>query len=238
METFISILLKIVSIVMLIVFILSIVLLIFTFRKPKKISILSISITIAISLITLVIFSSLTHYEPPLWTWFLMAIIGIAVGMFWARTTKVFTKGNQVMSQNSIWYLAVWGGVFAINQIITIVTNKPPDIAMALLILSTATVWGTNGDIIRRYFKIRSGGQPQIATQTAAARTAVPSSPPVKPAARQPVMAGTKAARTTAPATPAKPKAAQVASSADYCPKCGAPLRPDASFCMKCGGKL
>jgi hypothetical protein len=155
MEVLLSIFMKIISIAMLVVFILSVILMILTFRKPKKVSILSISITIVISLLTLVIFSSLTHYEPSPWLWILMVIVGIGIGMLWARTTKLFIRGNQVMSQNSILYIGVWGGIFTLNQLITIVTNRPPDIAMALLIISTATVWGTNAAIIRRYSKIR-----------------------------------------------------------------------------------
>ena len=157
MEVILSIVLKTISIVMLIVFILSVLVLILTFRKPRKVSILSISITIVISLVTLIVFSSMTGYDPPAWLWLLMAAAGGATGWFWARTTRVYVQDNQVMSRNSILYLAVWGGIFALNQIIIIVTNRPPDIAMALLIASTATVWGTNASIIRRYTRARKG---------------------------------------------------------------------------------
>jgi hypothetical protein len=150
---------------MLVIFALSVIVLILTFRKPRKVSILSIAITILVRLITLVIFSALIHYEPPLWQWLLMAITGIVMGIFWARTTRVFIGGNQVMSQNSIWYLVVWGSIFALNQLITIVTNKPPDIGMALLIISTATVWGTNIDILRRYSRVKAELQPSKGTE-------------------------------------------------------------------------
>jgi len=163
MGTFIAVLLKIVSIVLMIVFIASVALLILTFRKPKKVSILSLLIAIAISLITLIIFASLTRYNPPLWLWFLMAILGIAIGWFWARTTRVYIKGDQVFSRNSIWYLVVWGGIFVLNQLIIIITNRPPDITMALLIISTAIVWGTNGNIMMRYLQARGSLQPQAA---------------------------------------------------------------------------
>jgi hypothetical protein len=234
METFIGILLKIVSIVMMILFIASVALLILTFRKPKKVSVLSLIITVAISLLTLVIFSALIKYDPPFWLWLLMAVIGIAIGYFWARTTKVFIKGNQVMNRNSIWYLVVWGGIFALNQLITIVTNRPPDIAMALLIISTATVWGTNGNIMRRYFQIRGGLQPQAAGQAVAA--------PAKPNLAIRMTSAKPTAPTTKAATSkivAKIKASKPAApDAGYCHKCGAPLRENASFCMKCGGKL
>jgi hypothetical protein len=233
METFIGILLKMLSIIMMILFIASVALLILTFRKPKKVSVLSLIITVAISLLTLVIFSALIKYDPPFWFWLLMAVIGIAIGYFWARTTKVFIKGNQVMNRNSIWYLVVWGGIFALNQLITIVTNRPPDIAMALLIISTATVWGTNGNIMRRYFQIRGGLQPQAEVQAA-------------PAPAKPNTIRTTSAKLTAPIIKAATSkiAAKLKSSrpaapdAGYCHKCGAPLRENASFCMQCGGKL
>ena len=238
MGTFISTLLKIISIMMTLVFIASVLLLIFTFRKPRKVSVLSLIITIAISLLTLVIFSSLIKYEPPFWLWIVMAVIGIAVGWFWARTTRVYIKGEQVMSQNSIWYLVVWGAVFAINQLITIITNRPPDIAMALLILSTATVWGTNGDIIRRYFKIRGVLQPQSASQTA--QTSAKSNLADGTTLVKPTATTFRAASTPEPLATSLHKDADKppASALSKCPACGARLFEGDAFCMKCGGKL
>jgi len=84
----------------------------------------------------------------------LLAIFGSVIGWFWARTTKVYLENNEVKSRNSTWYLVVWGGVFAVNQLIIIITNRPPGIAMALLILSTFIVWGTTGNIIKRYLTL------------------------------------------------------------------------------------
>lgn len=225
METFINLLLKIASIIMLVVFGLSVVLLIVNFRKPKKVSVPSLIIAAGMSLITLVIFSLLIKYQPPLWLWLLMAVIGITVGFFWAKTTKVFIYGHQVISQNSIWYLAVWGGIFAFNQMITIITNRPPDTAMALLIVSTGTVWGTSGDIIRRYFKVKGGLQ--LAMANAEQSTTIPTQP-----------SGTALEAPSAKATPIKSSGATYPSKGGYCPKCGVLLRPGAAFCMKCGEKV
>jgi hypothetical protein len=220
MDIILGIILKTISIIMLIVFILSIVLLIITFRKPKKVSIPSIAITIVISLITLIVFSSLTQYAPPAWLWLFLVVIGIAIGIFWARTTRVFTKDNQVMSQNSILYLAVWGGIFAINQLITIATNRPPDVTMALLLISTGTVWGTNGAIINKYFKIKAVSQPAAnAGRNAAAPTVTPPIPEAKQATSQ-------------LPEPARP------IPAGFCPTCGSALKEGAAFCMTCGAKL
>jgi len=159
METFIGILLKVFSMVMMCLFVLSVVLLILTVRKARKVSVLSLIITLIISLITLVIFSSLIKYAPPLWLWLLLFAIGVSIGWFWARATKVFVRDNQIMSINSVWYLVDWGAIFALNQLITIMTNRPPNIAMSLLIISTATIWGINGNVIKRYFKMKAEHQ-------------------------------------------------------------------------------
>ena len=159
MEILARTLLKTFSILALIIFVLSIVILIVTLRKPKRVSVSSIVLTIIVSLMTLAAFSSLTRYTPPAWLWLLLVAAGIVVGTVWARTTKVFAKGNQVMSQNSILYLVVWGAIFAINQLITIVTNRPPSVAMALLILGTAIVWGTNGALIHKYLRVKANSR-------------------------------------------------------------------------------
>lgn len=210
MEIFVGILLKTISIILIVVFIASVVLLILTFRKPRKVSILSLIITIAISLITLVIFSSLIKYKPPLWLWLLMFCTGIVIGWFWARTTKVFVKDDQVMSRNSIWYLIVWGTIFAINQLIIIVTKRPPDIAMAMLIVSSATVWGINGNVMMRYFQIKTG----IQSANSSDRTA--STPPTK-------MAGSSVLQQ---------------NISGYCAQCGIGFIKDDVFCKNCGKKL
>lgn len=159
MEVLLRLLLKTLSVITLIVFIVSVATLIVTLRKPRRVSIPSTVITVIISLMTLVAFSFLTRYRPPAWIWLLLVAAGIAIGAMWARTTRVFARGNQVMSQNSTLYLAVWGGIFAINQLVTIVTNRPPHVAMALLIVGTAIVWGTNGSIVHRYMRVKADGR-------------------------------------------------------------------------------
>jgi len=156
---------KLISIVMMIVFILSILMLVLTFRKPKKISLPSLAITLGISLLSMVVFSAIIGYSPSFGVWLLMALMGGTIGYFWAKTTNVYIESGQVKSQNSIWYIVVWGAVFALTQLITIVTNRPPPIAMAMLVMSTFIIWGTNGNIIRRYFRL----QPTLAGQAASA---------------------------------------------------------------------
>ena len=200
-----AILMKLFSLVMMILFIGSTVLLIFTFRKPKKLSVSSLLITIVISLVTLVVFSALTKYEPALWVWLLMGIIGLAIGLIQAKTTKIYIKNNKIMSQNSIWYLVAWGSIFALNQLLTIITNKPPDMTMALLIIGTTTTWGTSADIMRRFYKTRAG-IPNLAKSTTVNSSGT----------------ATKSDSISEP-------------QAVLCPGCHNTIQPDDCFCSKCG---
>lgn len=156
MAAVIPIIMKIVSIVFLIVFILSVVFLVFTFRKPKKVSILSLILPVVISVITFAVYSFFMHYKPSILVLVFMGSAGLFIGILWSQSTLVYAESGQVMSRNSVWYLVAWGSVFALTQLISIVTKRPPSIIMALLIMSTASIIGMNGRIMQRYFSVRS----------------------------------------------------------------------------------
>jgi predicted RNA-binding Zn-ribbon protein involved in translation (DUF1610 family) len=156
MATLIPIIMKIISIVFLIIFILSVALLVFTFRKPKKVTLLSLMLPVLISLITFTVYSFFIHYRPSILLLIGMGFAGLSIGIIWSQSTLVYAETGKVMSRNSIWYLVVWGGVFALTQLISIVTKKPPSIVMALLIMSTGSVIGMNGQMMRKYFSVKS----------------------------------------------------------------------------------
>jgi hypothetical protein len=215
-----AVLSKFFSMLMLLVFVLSILMLVLTFRKPKKINLRSLGIALAMSLFSMAIFSAIIGYQASAWIWLLMALIGGVIGWFWARTTQVYVENNTVMSRNSICYLVVWGGVFALNQLITITTSRPPNIAMPMLILSTFIVWGTNGNIIKRYFNL----QPNLTLQPAGvgAYSASPSvASPAQPAYGYPARPEPQAAsfspqvQPVAPVPPVPPTPVAASPAAD-----------------------
>ena len=156
MNIMMPLIMKAISIIFFLVFILSVALMVLTFRKPRKISVLSLILAVLVSLATLVIFSFLVHYEPSMWLLSATALAGFFIGLVWSQTTRVYVENGTVMSRNSIWYLVVWGGVFALTQLISIITNRPPPIIMALLMMSTATIIGMNGSIIKKYFSMKA----------------------------------------------------------------------------------
>jgi hypothetical protein len=212
MDAVISIVLKFVSVIMLIFSILSSLLLILTFRKPRKVSLPSIFITAAIGLITFAVLSAFTKYEPEFWVWIVMALAGLGVGILQARTTRIYLEESRVMSRNSVWYIVVWAALLAFNQLITIITNHPPDISMALLIMGTAVIWGTSGDIIRRYFKMR----PAVAAVPQPGQTTIAEISPVETTETQNT---------------------RLVMPPGFCKKCGHKLAEGDFFCNSCGEK-
>ena len=147
---------KIISVIFLIVFVLSTALLVLTFRKPRKVSVFSLMLAMIISLVTLTVFSLLIHYRPSLLLMAAMAVAGLLIGVVWSQATRIYIENGKVMSHNSVWYLVVWGGIFALSQMIAITTNRLPSVIMALLVMSTASIIGMNGRIIGRYFTAKS----------------------------------------------------------------------------------
>ena len=146
---------KIISVIFLIVFVLSTALFLLTFRKPRKASVFS----------PYAGYdhqpghpdrSLLTHYRPSLLLMAAMVVAGLLIGVVWSQATRIYIENGKVMSHNSVWYLVVWGSIFALSQMIAITTNRLPSVIMALLVMSTASIIGMNGRIIGKYFAAKS----------------------------------------------------------------------------------
>jgi hypothetical protein len=98
MASIIPIIMKTISIIFLLVFILSVVLLIFTFRKLKKVSIPSLILTIFISLVSLTVFSFFVKYRPSILLLIAMGLAGLLIGIVWSKLTRVYVENGKVMS--------------------------------------------------------------------------------------------------------------------------------------------
>ena len=147
--------LKYVSLVSTGLFVLSIMTMLLTFRKKKKIAPWPLVITILTSLITLWIYSLLlgVHFGGAITMATL--IFGALIGSGWALTTPVRANKGIVEREGNLWYLAVWGAIFVLNQVVIMLTGRPPQIAMLLLLLGTGTVLGNSGSLIWQYYRAR-----------------------------------------------------------------------------------
>lgn len=134
---------------------LSIATMLLTFRKKKKITPWPLVITILTSVISLWVYSHIlgVHFGGGVTAATLM--FGILTGLGWALTTPVRASRGIVEREGNLWYLAVWGAIFVLNQVVVMLTGRPPQIAMLLLLLGTGTVLGNSGNLIWQFYRAK-----------------------------------------------------------------------------------
>lgn len=145
---------RVISIGAVVLMVLSVGIMLLTFRKARKISPLMLSISVAISVLCLTIYSLILNVSISIGLWLLALIAGGALGFAWSITNTLFNDAGTIKARGNIWYLAIWAAVFAINQLVTITTGRPPFIAILMLLISTGLVLGNTGGILRRYFLV------------------------------------------------------------------------------------
>jgi hypothetical protein len=74
------------------VFALPVLMLSLTYRKPKKLTLRSIGVTMEMSLLTVIFFSSIIGYQTSIGVLLLMAFTGGALGWFGACTTEGYIE--------------------------------------------------------------------------------------------------------------------------------------------------
>ncbi|MBA4394274.1 MAG: hypothetical protein C0407_12055 [Desulfobacca sp.] len=151
----IAILLKIASVLGLILLLFSVLIMLLTFRKAKKVSPLGLIISMFFSLLSLIIYTELLHVRLSFLWWIAGLGAGGLIGIGWSLTSRLFVEQGLVKTQGNIGYLIVWGLVFGLNQLITIITGRPIQIAMLLLLSSTGLVLGNSSTILARFYHLR-----------------------------------------------------------------------------------
>jgi len=149
--------LRIVALAGTLLFIFSIAAMLLTFRKSKKISPGALAISMATSLVTLWVYAFFLGFHLTSLTRMLAMLCGAMIGVGWALTTPARLNNGIVERAGNLWYLVVWAAIFALNQLITILTGKPPQVAMILLMFGTGTVIGNSVTLIAMFYKIKAG---------------------------------------------------------------------------------
>jgi hypothetical protein len=137
-------------------FMLSIAVMFLTFRNSRRISPAGLAISMATSLITLFVYSFFLGFHLASLMKILAMLCGTTIGVGWALTTPARLNNGIVERTGNFWYLVVWAVIFVINQLITILTGKPPHIAMILLMFGTGTVIGNSITLITMFYKIKA----------------------------------------------------------------------------------
>lgn len=130
--------------------ILSVVMMVLTFRKARTIEPVALLLALGISIFGTLI-SLWFGGRTPATSMLLAALLaGSLIGVAWSLTTLLFIDNTEIRGRGTAWYLVIWGLTFAMNQIGGLVFGHVPS-AMTLLMLAGVglTVGNTLGLVVR-----------------------------------------------------------------------------------------
>jgi hypothetical protein len=187
-----------------------IVWMILSFRKVKTVSTKSPLIAICISLVFILIYWRIIGSDDlPPWVLLLIISIGAGLGAYRGRKTKVWSEEGEGKVQHSVWFLVIWAGCYAFNQVLLLLGDLMSfTIGLGAMCLGTGVVLGSQGNIFYRVLRM-------------------PTKTPSEVEVAEPIRAPPIQEPTTADATKIR-----------YCRKCGSPIAAADRFCRKCGAQV
>ena len=127
----------------------------FTFRKPRRITFFSSLLSVLISLIMPVIFLVITGVKPDLRLSLPFFSFGLLLGFLRGVTMKLEFVGEEVVGRHSWFFLLVWGVSLALNQGLNTLNSSILTAAgLAVLFTSTGTQVGFYGILAARRLAI------------------------------------------------------------------------------------
>lgn len=144
-------------------------LMLFNFRKERRISAFSLLLSAILSLAILVVFTLLTGAKLNLLLALPILALGLLVGFLRGLTTQLYYKKGQVVGRNSQLFLLGWGGSLALAQVLTLFGSALlASMGLIPLFLSTGIQVGMNGNVLIRRLMMQPP-PPDLSTQAVAA---------------------------------------------------------------------
>jgi hypothetical protein len=139
------------------VFVLSVVVMLLTFRRARRLNTSTLVVPALLSLAILVLYGLLLRAMPSAGWMVASLVAGTAIGAVWARTQALFrARDGAIRSRGSLWYLAVWAAVLTLNQLVMLVAGRSSPALMGLLVFSTGVAIGNGLVLLRRVRRLRA----------------------------------------------------------------------------------
>ena len=133
----------------------SVALMILTFRKASEVKPGALAVSLAITLVTVAVQLALRQSLPPVAAGGLALAAGMLLGGGWSRTRLFFVDGETIRCRGTAWYLAVWAGVFALNQLSAALAGDVPAAMTTAMLASSGIVAGSTGEQLLRFFQVQ-----------------------------------------------------------------------------------
>ena len=135
----------------------SVAMMILTFRKASTVKPGALLVSLSITLVTLGVQMLVSPALPPMIVGLLAFASGGMIGFGWSRTRLFFVDADQVRCRGTAWYLAVWAGTFALNQLMGSLAGGAPAAVAGSLLVGSGIVLGSTGEQLLRWWRISGG---------------------------------------------------------------------------------
>jgi hypothetical protein len=130
-----------------------------TARKAKAIAPRALVVSMAISLLSVVVYPAVLGLHLGAGVWFGALICGALIGTGWALTVRLRLEGGTVKRDGGWLYLAVWGFFLTLSQLLVSATGRAPALAMLPLLLGTGIVVGQSTTLLWSCRRLRRGAR-------------------------------------------------------------------------------
>ena len=151
-----ALLFRVAGIVGMALFALSIVTMLLTFRKARKLSPWSLAIGAVVSVLCTWIFFALAGAPLSAAAIGLAIAAGAMVGIGWALTNLLFIDGEAIRARGNIWFLAVWALSLLMTQAATLAGGQTPYAVALVSFLGMGLAVGNSLGLLARYVRARA----------------------------------------------------------------------------------
>jgi hypothetical protein len=148
-------LLRVVGVVGTMLLLLSIVIMLLTFRKARRLSPWMLALSGTTSVVATSVFFALAGAPLPGAVLTLAVVAGALVGIGWSLTNLLFIDGEAVRARGNAWYLAVWGAALALPQLTMLLGGRTPDVLALVSFLGMGLAVGNSAGLLTRYHRAR-----------------------------------------------------------------------------------
>lgn len=154
---------RVLSLVGTLMLLFSVMTMILTFRKASTVKPGALLVSLSVALGALSVQMLMSPALPPVALNILAFAGGSLVGFGWSRTRLFFVDGAEVRCRGTAWYLAIWGGTFALNQLMSVLAGGAPLAVASSLLVGSGIVLGSTGEQFFRWKRVSNqiGRAPQ-----------------------------------------------------------------------------
>jgi hypothetical protein len=146
-----GLLFRIIGLIGMALFALSVVMMLLTFRKARRLSPKALLFAAAISVLCTSFFFLLAGSPLSGGAVVIAAAAGAMIGIGWAMTNLLFVDGELVRARGNLWFLAVWGVSLALPQLAALAGGRTPYALAVMSFLGMGLAVGNSLALLARY---------------------------------------------------------------------------------------